>query len=242
MVSTILNNGSGTATLAIVGATTNAFNGQILDNNNSGPGKVALAIMNGANETLISDVNGVPALASRTPSVVASPSATHPGPCAVIAATPSTEARPPSAATPPAPRTSSSPAPMTFSPPPVPSAAAKPHDQHRLRHGHDSVGHHRHGHQSPTRYPLDARSRRHLGPQDARPPAYRRRRYPIRLHRHHLVFRQQHRPARPVRCHRHRRPPERHRRLSGDQYRRRRLSLHQELRFRLPHRLPRRRR
>jgi fibronectin-binding autotransporter adhesin len=51
--STILNNGNTTNTLTITGGTTNTFNGQIIDNNNSGNGKVALAVINGSQLTLV---------------------------------------------------------------------------------------------------------------------------------------------------------------------------------------------
>ena len=62
----IVNNGSGTSTLTISGPTTNTFYGQIQDNNNSGSGKVALALRDGpvmtleACATASSGVNPVP--------------------------------------------------------------------------------------------------------------------------------------------------------------------------------------
>lgn len=59
----IVNNGSGTSTLTINGGTTNTYNGQILDNNNAGSGKVALSIINGSELILNVPVNAVPALA-----------------------------------------------------------------------------------------------------------------------------------------------------------------------------------
>ena len=58
----IVNNASGTTgTLTINGGTTNTYNGQILDNNNAGSGKVALSIINGSQLTLVASVNNVPA-------------------------------------------------------------------------------------------------------------------------------------------------------------------------------------
>ncbi len=53
--STIINNGGGLATLTISGGT-NLFNGQIVDSTTGGV-KVALAIINGANETLYANQN-----------------------------------------------------------------------------------------------------------------------------------------------------------------------------------------
>jgi autotransporter-associated beta strand protein len=53
----ILNNGTTTNTLTINGGTTNTYNGQILDNNISGSGKVALSIINGSQLTLVASVN-----------------------------------------------------------------------------------------------------------------------------------------------------------------------------------------
>ncbi len=53
----LVNNGSGTATLTISGGTTNTYYGAIADNNNSGSGKVALAVINGSSLTLNSTTN-----------------------------------------------------------------------------------------------------------------------------------------------------------------------------------------
>jgi autotransporter-associated beta strand protein len=58
----ILNNGTTTNTLTINGGTTNTYNGQILDNNNSGTGKVALSIINGSYLTLFTQPNAAGAL------------------------------------------------------------------------------------------------------------------------------------------------------------------------------------
>jgi autotransporter-associated beta strand protein len=59
--SLIVNNGSGTSILTISGNNTNTYNGQILDNNNAGSGKVGLAVVNGANFTLNSCYNAASA-------------------------------------------------------------------------------------------------------------------------------------------------------------------------------------
>lgn len=55
----IVNNGSGTVTLTVNGGTTNTYYGVIADNNNSGSGKVALAVLNGSSLTLNSTTNNV---------------------------------------------------------------------------------------------------------------------------------------------------------------------------------------
>jgi fibronectin-binding autotransporter adhesin len=59
MPANILNNGSGTATLTIGGGANTRFSGQLLDNNNSGSGKLALVVNNNTTLILASGYNNV---------------------------------------------------------------------------------------------------------------------------------------------------------------------------------------
>lgn len=64
--SQIANNGVATGTLILGGNITNTFYGQIVDNNNSGTGKAALAVLNGANITLNPAVNAASVVSPNT--------------------------------------------------------------------------------------------------------------------------------------------------------------------------------